>query len=212
MMEIKLLPESEIEITGEISASDFMACQEDAIKEFSDIEKAGEPALLEKIALVALQKEYPKIISRYKIKAIGRPEIFITKIAKDNPLGFKIKTAVLPEIDLPDYKKIAKEFKGALEDARKRRLQILDKISEGAKIKIPKILIGPEPEGLKNARYNLILYEIADREKIDVSEEELKKETDKILEAHKDLDPIQVKIYTYGIIRNEKIFQFLESC
>lgn len=105
MIEIKLLPGSEIEITGEIPAGDFMSYQEDAANEFSGIEKISEPALLEKMALIALQKEYPKIISSHKIKAIGQPEIFITKIAKDNPLGFKIKTAVLPEIDLPDYKK-----------------------------------------------------------------------------------------------------------
>ena len=54
--------------------------------------------------LSALEKEYPKIIKEHKIRAIGRPEIALTKVAENNPLGFKIKTSVLPEIALPDYK------------------------------------------------------------------------------------------------------------
>lgn len=56
----------------------------------------------------ALSHYYPEILKDQKIDAIGRPEIGITKIAKDNPLGFTIKTAVMPEIELADYKKIAK--------------------------------------------------------------------------------------------------------
>jgi FKBP-type peptidyl-prolyl cis-trans isomerase (trigger factor) len=44
-----------------------------------------------------------------KIDAISRPEISITKLARKNPLGFKIKTATMPEIQLPNYKEIAKK-------------------------------------------------------------------------------------------------------
>jgi FKBP-type peptidyl-prolyl cis-trans isomerase (trigger factor) len=50
-----------------------------------------------------------------KIDAIGRPEIHITKIAKDNPLEFKIITTVVPEIKIADYKKISKEEKNKVE-------------------------------------------------------------------------------------------------
>ena len=45
-----------------------------------------------------------------KIDAISSPQISITKLARKNPLGFKIKTAILPEIKLPEYKNIAKEI------------------------------------------------------------------------------------------------------
>ena len=69
------------------------------------IKNLGLGVLLEKMAVIALEKEYPKIIKEYKIKAIGRPEITLTKVAENNPLGFKIKTSVLPEITLPDYKR-----------------------------------------------------------------------------------------------------------
>ena len=125
MLEIKLLPDSEVEIIGEISAEIFMSGKNAAVKEFSEkvemdgfrkgkipedimIKNLGIEVVLEKMAIIALEKEYPKIISEHKIKAIGRPEITLTKVAENNPLGFKIKTSVLPEITLPDYKKIAR--------------------------------------------------------------------------------------------------------
>ncbi|RJQ32816.1 hypothetical protein C4572_00405 [Candidatus Parcubacteria bacterium] len=126
MLEIKLLPNSEVEIIGEISAEIFMSGREEALKEFSDsvelkgfrkgkipenilIDHIGNGALLERMAILALEKTYPKILKEHKIRAIGRPEISITKMAENNPLGFKIKTCVLPEIALPDYKSIAKK-------------------------------------------------------------------------------------------------------
>ena len=68
---------------------------------------------------MALNEHYPKIIEEEKIDAISRPEISITKLARKNPLGFKIKTAVLPEIKLPDYKNIAKDILSKLTDEEK---------------------------------------------------------------------------------------------
>ena len=53
------------------------------------------------MAVIALEKEYPKIIKEYKIKAIGRREITLTKLAENNPLGFKIKTSVLRKSPFP---------------------------------------------------------------------------------------------------------------
>lgn len=240
-IEIKKLPQSEIEITGEISAGDFENCREKALKDLSEniqvdgfrpgkvpekilAEKIGEGAIMERMAEIALQKEYLKIIEEKNIHVIGRPEVVITKMAKGNPLGFKIKTAVMPEIELPDYKKIAKEITAASADSNetnsealaKKRMEVLEKISESAKMEVPKILIGPEPEGLKKAKYNLILNEIAEREKIDVEEDELNIEAGKIIEHYKKfnqpIDEARIKAYTYGILRNEKIFQLLESC
>lgn len=263
MIEIKLLPGSEVEIAGEISANDFESHREQVVKKLSQemkidgfrpgnvpekvlVEKIGEPAILEKMAVFSLQKEYPEIIKRHKIKALGQPEILITKLAKSSPLGYKIKTAVLPEIDLPDYKKIA----GDTKIQQQGRLEILDKIINEAKAEIPKILIEAEKnkmleeirssieqtglkwedylkhlkktedelmkdwdkDALKRVKYGLALNEIAEREKIEVGEEELNKEAEKILAQYKGVDPERVRIYTYGIIRNEKVFQFLESC
>ena len=133
MIEIKLLPNSEVEMIGEISAEIFMSGRDQVIKEFSEkvevdgfrkgkipedimIKNIGTEVVLEKMAIIALEKEYPKIISEHKIKAIGRPEITLTKVAENNPLGFKIKTSILPEITLPDYKKIAQKVSAQKED------------------------------------------------------------------------------------------------
>ena len=64
--------------------------------------------VLSDMAELAVQELYVDIIKDQNIDAIGRPELSITKLARDNELGVTIKTAVLPEIKLPDYKTIAR--------------------------------------------------------------------------------------------------------
>ena len=146
MLEIKLLSNSEVEIIGEISAEIFMSGRSMAVKEFSEkvemdgfrkgkipedrmIKNLGTEVVLEKMAVIALEKEYPKIINEHKIRAIGRPEITLTKVAENNPLGFKIKTSVLPEITLPDYKKIAHLIGG---QAQKASASSVNKFADAA--------------------------------------------------------------------------------
>lgn len=126
--EIKNIKETEIEITGEMPTEDFNAYRPAIVKEYADtttidgfrkgkapeklvVEKVGEDKILLDMAEEAIKEIYPKIIKEKELNVIGRPEVQITKLAKDNPLGFKITTAVLPDIKLPDYKKIAKEVK-----------------------------------------------------------------------------------------------------
>lgn len=65
--------------------------------------------ILEEMAQMAISKVYVDILQKEEIKAIGHPQIMITKIAEGEDLEFKVTTAVLPEIKLGDYKKIAKE-------------------------------------------------------------------------------------------------------
>lgn len=128
-IDIKQLPESEVEITGELTVEEFEGQREEVLKEFmaeADIpgfrkghapanlveQKVGEEKILFEMAEHALGHLYPTILKENKIDAVGRPAITITKIAKNNPLGFTIKTAVMPEIKLADYKKIAKKEGG----------------------------------------------------------------------------------------------------
>ncbi len=63
--------------------------------------------LLEEMADIAINEHFPKILKDEKIDAIGRPSITLTKIAKDNDLEFTAVVATLPEVKLPEYKKIA---------------------------------------------------------------------------------------------------------
>ena len=121
-MQIKTnnLPNSEIEITGEIPASEFESYFPKALKYLGEnVEldgfrkgKAPESVLLSKLP-------ESKILEEHKIDAIGRPEIIITKLARNNDLGFKIKTAVIPTLKLPEYKKIAKDIQSNLTDEEK---------------------------------------------------------------------------------------------
>lgn len=72
------------------------------------IKHVGEYALLEEMANRALSEAYPALLIEHKIDAIGRPDVAVTKLAAGNPLGFKITTAVTPQIALADYKTIAR--------------------------------------------------------------------------------------------------------
>jgi len=89
-----------IEVTGFRKGK---APRDIAMKEISPIQ------LLERMAQEAISKSYVDILQKEDIKAIGHPQITITKIAEGEDLEFKVTTAVLPEIKLGDYKKIAKE-------------------------------------------------------------------------------------------------------
>jgi len=48
-------------------------------------------------------------LAEFEIDAIGHPQIEVTKIAPENPLGFTATVAVVPKFTLPDYESIAKE-------------------------------------------------------------------------------------------------------
>ncbi len=115
---------SQVEIVGVISAEILASYRAKALKNINDsvtidgfrkgmvpenvlVAKVGAAAILEEMAELALSKAYFDIIVDNKIDAIGRPQTQITKLAENNPLEFKITTAVMPEIKLPDYKKIA---------------------------------------------------------------------------------------------------------
>ena len=125
-----------MEIEGEIDTNVFEGYFSKALKKIGEnveidgfrkgkvpenilISNIPEARILEEMAEMALMENYPKIIEDEKIDAISRPEIGITKLARKNPLGFKIKTAVMPEMELPEYKKIAKETTSLVTDSEK---------------------------------------------------------------------------------------------
>jgi trigger factor len=119
-------PGSTVKITGEIPFSELEKHRTAAVKALGKnltlpgfrkgnipekmiIAQVGEMAILSEMAERALREVYPQALSEHKIEAIGYPQIQITKIAEDNPLGFTALVAVLPPVTLPDYKEIAKE-------------------------------------------------------------------------------------------------------
>jgi len=158
-IEIKKLEKSKVEISGEIPSEKWESYKEKALQamgkrmEVDGFRKGSVPAsiieknvpassILEEMAELALRKEYIEIMENGKIDAIGKPEIVITKLALGNPLGFKIITAVLPEIKLPDYKKIAKTHSKKIipEDIKVEDKELEETILEIRKMKAHKAL------------------------------------------------------------------------
>ena len=76
--------------------------------------------ILEQAADLTAKDKYPQEIHKEGIEPISRPEVSITKLAKDNPFEFKAKVSILPNIVLPDYKVIASK-------AEKKEISVIDK-------------------------------------------------------------------------------------
>lgn len=126
--DIKNLPQSEIEILFELDPSEWGEFVDEARKELSNNLKIngfrpghapkelaekeiGLGKILEKAADLAVKKTYVDLIMGKNIEAIGAPNIQVLKIAPDNPFEFKAKVAVMPEVKIGDYQKIAKKTK-----------------------------------------------------------------------------------------------------
>lgn len=72
------------------------------------VKKYGDMIILEEMANLALRDAYVKAVDEHKVSPISDPQVTITKIAKGNPLELTIIVPIMPEVTLPEYKKIAK--------------------------------------------------------------------------------------------------------
>jgi FKBP-type peptidyl-prolyl cis-trans isomerase (trigger factor) len=346
-LNIKKLGKSQVEITASIPTDAWEKYRTQALKNINEtvkmdgfrkgmipenvlIGKVGEMPILEEMAELALSKAYVDIIVDNAIDAIGRPRVEITKIAKGNPLEFKATTDVVPEIKLPDYKKIANEetskstadeekvtdkdiddailkirksrvshddhdhdtmtaeehdkhimdnlpeltdeFAKSLgqfeniEDLKKkvaellgeekkdaarekRRIRIADGLIDGSTIELPEMMIESEvdrmqaqfegdiermnvkldeylkhakkslediraewkPSAERKAKLQLILNEIAKKENIQPTKEEIETEVDHIISHYKEADRERAEVYAETVLTNEKVFAWLEK-
>lgn len=127
VIKITALPKSELEIEGSVDANAFHRALTRATAGFvADVElkgfrkgKApehmvtavvGEAKILERGASIALSEIWADILETHDIDAIGSPSFQITKMARGNPLEWKARVAVMPEITLPkNYLDLARE-------------------------------------------------------------------------------------------------------
>jgi FKBP-type peptidyl-prolyl cis-trans isomerase (trigger factor) len=122
------------------------------------------------------------------------------------------------EIKIPEIL-IEEEKKRMLESLKKQVPQLFQISFEDYLTKINKtektLMDSFSQEAKKRINNSLILKEIGEREKIEVSEKEVEEGANKILREYpnlkKELDSEKIKDYTKEVIKNEKIFQFLES-
>jgi FKBP-type peptidyl-prolyl cis-trans isomerase (trigger factor) len=337
------LPNSEFEIEGEIKAETVAEFRAKALKSFGDevkvdgfrpghipekqiVDKFGELTITEEAGRLALEHHYGEIIQSLDLRAVGSPAVTITKVAPNEAFGFKIKTALMPEVKIGNYKKTAEkimaervevvvtdkevddsieelrkqvahdehhaknpddhghdhgelelpelnegfikkfgdiktveEFKGkvkeginldkARKEKEKKRLKMMEEIIKDSEIEMPGMLVTSElekmvaemssnisqmglsiedylkhigktledikkewtPDAEKRAKTQLLLNKIAIDEKIEIKEEDIKKEVDALLNYYKDADRVRATIYVETIMLNEAVWKWLEE-
>lgn len=140
---LKKLPKSEAQIDIVLDAEEFAKYHDRGFKRVQEmveidgfrkgnapediiVKKYGDMIILEEMANIALRDAYVKAIDEHKIVPVTDPKITITKLAKGNPLELTINVPYMPDVELPAYKKIAKE---AMKDDKKT--EVTDKDIEG---------------------------------------------------------------------------------
>jgi FKBP-type peptidyl-prolyl cis-trans isomerase (trigger factor) len=106
---IELIEDQMMEVLADI-ALDFTApgFRKGKVPETVVREHVGEMSLLENAANDLLRNAMSDIAKDEKLDVVGRPEVIVTKMAPKNPLEFRVRYALMPDITLPDYKKIGK--------------------------------------------------------------------------------------------------------
>ena len=120
--------ECEKEVSIEISAEYIETFSDKALADFSKEieiqgfrkgnapanmvkERVGEFRIFEEAAQRAIQQVIPEILASEKFDAITMPHVHMTKLAPGQPVEFMMHFYVMPEVELADYKKIAKSVK-----------------------------------------------------------------------------------------------------
>ncbi len=150
---------SQIELTVELSVEEFAPYISKAAEKIAkDIKidgfrpghapidmvkkKVGEITILEEAANLAINKTIGEIFEKHlgEDQPIGRPDIRITKLAPGNPMEYKIIAAVLPKVELGEYKNFGlkkDEIKITDEDVNK----VIDQLKE---MKAKEVLVDRE--------------------------------------------------------------------
>jgi len=145
------------------------------------------------------------------------------KQAESSRLRQEILEKISKEVkcDIPDIL-VEREQEQMMENLKKQvseklKISFTDYLGKTKKTE-KEILNSLLAEAQKRVKNFLVLSEIGKKENIEVSEEEIKKEMDKMLKQYavieqtkKDIDPEGLKEYTKEAIRNEKIFRLLEN-
>jgi len=127
---VKKLQNSQVEIIFKVPKEEFEKFREKAILKFGQeikiegfrpgkapkerIEKEiGETRILEEAIKQLMEEHYPKVIAENKLEPIVQPEIEVLPPtnAIDGRFEFKVSLTIIPEIKLPDYKKISNQIK-----------------------------------------------------------------------------------------------------
>jgi trigger factor len=182
--------------------------------------------LVQKMELPEINDEFAKNLGKFE-NLIGLKESIKEgiKMEKENQESQRIRGEILEKIgegtkiEIPEIL-IESEKKRMLEDLKnfvteKFKISFEDYLKEVKKTE-KEILENFAKEAEKKVKIALILREISKREKIEVSEEEVKFAINEFLknypiEKTKEIDLDQLKSYYEEAIGNEKVLQFLEG-
>lgn len=124
----KKLPDSEVELSGEIPALTIAPYRETALTHLAEhvempgfrpgkvptdmiLKKVGEVGVLEEAVELFMRDFYATLLEAHTVDAIGRPDIRITKLAPGNPVSIVITAAIFPTVVLPkDWKTISESI------------------------------------------------------------------------------------------------------
>ncbi len=158
--------------------------------------------------------DYKKIAKKANEKfSKEKKEITVTLEEMEKSLEFIKKSGA----DLKNFKN-EEDLKKSVGDGLKtekeererdiQRLKVLVEIIEGSKIDIPQIMINKtkeqgltEEQAKKNIADHLVIYKVAQLEKLEPTTEEM----------GKYVDNPKLYDYYYGVIQNQKVFKFLEN-
>ncbi len=94
------------------------------------VKHLGEMTILGEMAERTIGHMYPHIIEAHALDPIGHPKVEIKKLAPENPLAVAFTVAIMPEVTLPDYQKLAKDINAKRESDEVTAEEIEKQISE----------------------------------------------------------------------------------
>jgi trigger factor len=125
---IEKLKKSQVKIEVELSCEEFKGFIEKALSQLNEdlelkgfrkgkapkdvVEKmVGKERVIVEAGDLAVQESYKKAVLENNLEPISSPKVEIKKIGPEDPLIFEAVFPVMPEVKLPDYKKIASKTK-----------------------------------------------------------------------------------------------------
>jgi len=190
-VEIKKLPESQVELTIEVSAEEFQKYLDEATEQINAAtevagfrkgftpravleQKVGKEKILAEAMNRLIPDTYYRAIVQNNLVTITRPQIAVKSFDQDKALIYSATVTIVPEVELPDYKKIkvkrekvevpAGSEEQVLEDLRKRSARFEDKTEpaqEGDRIEVSYkgMIDGKEDARLSSKNHPIILGE-----------------------------------------------------
>lgn len=93
-----------------LSEADIKGFRKGNVPEDIFVKQFGTFPFFQEMAYAAVDATYAEALIENKVLAIGKPEVNLTSFGEDKDVVYDIVVEVLPEVKLPDYKKLHTQF------------------------------------------------------------------------------------------------------